>query len=55
MSSRFGIAFLGAKWSEEKLISYAYAFEQKTKVREKVKPYLLPKADLRDVVKQNSR
>lgn len=46
-----GISFMGAKWSEEKLIGYAYAFEQKTKVRENgPKPYLLPKTQLADVI-----
>ena len=34
-SNPVGISFMGAKWSEEKLIGYAYAFEQRAKVREK--------------------
>lgn len=34
----FGISFLGKKWSEETLIGLAYAFEQRTKVRERMKP-----------------
>ncbi|KAM7192658.1 hypothetical protein V8F33_008269 [Rhypophila sp. PSN 637] len=38
----FGISFLGRKFDEAKLISLAYAFEQKTQVRGKVKPYLAP-------------
>ncbi|KAF1976884.1 amidase signature enzyme [Bimuria novae-zelandiae CBS 107.79] len=46
----FGISFSGAKWSEESLIGFAYAFEQRSLVREKVKPYLLPKTELADVV-----
>jgi hypothetical protein len=47
---RFGLSFLGAKWSEEKLIGYAYAFEQATKVREKGKPYLVPTIELQNIV-----
>lgn len=47
-----GISFMGAKWSEEKLIGYAYAFEQRSKVREKnsPRPYIVPKTQLADVV-----
>ena len=46
-----GISFIGAKWSEEKLIGYAYAYEQRTKVREKgPQPYLLPKTQLADII-----
>lgn len=46
----FGISFVGEGFSEEKLIGLAYDFEQKTKVRETVKPYVKPKTELRDVV-----
>ncbi|OCL09890.1 amidase [Glonium stellatum] len=46
----FGIAFAGAHWSEAELIGYAYAFEQRTKVRSTVRPYILPKIQLSDVV-----
>ncbi|KAL1610510.1 hypothetical protein SLS60_002179 [Paraconiothyrium brasiliense] len=45
----FGISFSGAKWSEESLVGFAFAFEQRTKVRKQVKPYLMPKTELRDV------
>lgn len=45
----FGIAFMGARWSEEALIGMAYAFEQKTGVRGQVKPYLVPKTEIGDV------
>ena len=34
----FGISFSGPRFSEELLIGIAYAFEQKTLVRQKVKP-----------------
>ncbi|KAK8099201.1 uncharacterized protein PG998_012442 [Apiospora kogelbergensis] len=46
----FGIAFLGEHFSEEKLISLAYAFEQRTKVRNTIKPYIQPKTELVDVI-----
>ena len=47
----FGLSFMGKAWSEAELISFAYAFEQRTRVREKVQPYLKPKTELWDVVK----
>jgi amidase len=40
----FGISFFGSAFSEPKLIKYAYAFEQATKVRKA--PRFLPTADL---------
>lgn len=46
----FGLSFMGAKWSEYELISFAYAYEQKTKVRNMVQPYLQPHTELKDVV-----
>ena len=42
----FGISFLGRKWSEEALIGYAYAFEQRTHVRDKARPWIVPTAEL---------
>ena len=42
----FGISFLGRKWSEEALIGYAYAFEQRTNVRMKGKPWIAPTREL---------
>ena len=44
----FGIAFIGRRWSEETLISLAYAFEQRTMIRKKRKPYILPTFELGD-------
>jgi amidase len=41
---------MGAKWSEETLIGFAYAFEQRTHIRSKVQPYILPNIQLEDVV-----
>ncbi|KAI2477426.1 Glutamyl-tRNA amidotransferase protein [Pyrenophora tritici-repentis] len=46
----FGISFSGKLWSEESLVGFAYAFEQRTNVREKVKPYLVPRVEIQDVV-----
>ena len=46
----FGISFLGKAWSEADLIGFAYAFEQRTLVRDKVQPYLVPTTELDDVV-----
>ncbi|EEP79678.1 conserved hypothetical protein [Uncinocarpus reesii 1704] len=43
----FGIGFMGKHWSEEELIGMAYAFEQKTQVRGKLKRYIEPKTELR--------
>lgn len=42
----FGIAFIGRRWSEETLISLAYAFEQRTMIRKKRKPYVTPTFEL---------
>lgn len=46
----FGLAFAGARFSEEMLIEIAYGFEQKTKVRGTVRPVVQPKTELKDVV-----
>jgi amidase len=46
----FGISFAGRKWSEELLVGLGYAFEQRTMVRERVVPYLVPKTELVDVL-----
>ncbi|EPS41370.1 hypothetical protein H072_4730 [Dactylellina haptotyla CBS 200.50] len=45
----FGLSFLGRRFDEQKLINLAFAYEQKTKVREKgVKPYIMPSAQIVD-------
>jgi amidase len=41
---------MGPKWSEGMLIGLAYAFEQRTKVRGTVLPYILPTTELADAV-----
>jgi amidase len=46
----FGISFAGKKWSEETLVGLAYAFEQRTGVREKVKPYMAPTVEIADIL-----
>jgi len=46
----FGLSFLGAKWSEQSLIGFAYAYEQRTHTRNMVQPYLVPNIGLADVV-----
>ncbi|KAH7386372.1 glutamyl-tRNA amidotransferase subunit A [Cadophora sp. MPI-SDFR-AT-0126] len=46
----FGLGFLGERFTEERLIGMAYAFEQRTKVRDKVLPYLKPSVELADIV-----
>lgn len=51
----FGISFLGDKWSEASLIGFAYAFEQRTKIRNQGVPYILPKTELVDVVTKGQR
>ncbi|PIA96048.1 putative amidase [Cercospora beticola] len=46
----FGLSFMGDLWSEEKLIGYAYAYEQRTQHRKRVLPYVRPNVEIRDVV-----
>lgn len=41
-----GLAFMGVKWSEGSLIEMAYAYEQATHVREELRFYIVPKAQL---------
>lgn len=46
----FGISFMGAHFSEELLIGLAYAFEQRTLVRNTIIPYIQPTTELVDIV-----
>ncbi|RMJ13899.1 hypothetical protein BHE90_004375 [Fusarium euwallaceae] len=46
----FGFSFLGARFTDAKLIGLAYAFEQRTMIRKTVHPYIAPKTDLGSVV-----
>ena len=50
----FGLAFVGRRWSEEKLIALAYAFEQRTMMRQKIPPYIAPTFELGDQASINS-
>jgi amidase len=45
----FGLSFLGDKFTEDRLLALAYAFEQKTLVRKKgPEPYLVPNIEIGD-------
>ncbi|CCM00820.1 uncharacterized protein FIBRA_02862 [Fibroporia radiculosa] len=48
----FGIAFLGTAYSEFNLVKFAYAYEQATKTRLKLRAYpeAIPKTQLKDVI-----
>jgi amidase len=48
----FGISFSGLAFSEEKLFGMAYAFEQRTNVRKTIRPLVVPKTELADVVRR---
>ncbi|KAJ9605109.1 hypothetical protein H2200_010499 [Cladophialophora chaetospira] len=51
----FGFSFLGPHFSEELLIGLAYAFEQRTLVRNSITPYIEPTVELVDVVNARLR
>lgn len=46
----FGLSFMGDMWSESDLIGYAYAYEQQSKHRGDVLPYIVPNIELLDVL-----
>ncbi|KAI9660395.1 MAG: hypothetical protein M1821_009745 [Bathelium mastoideum] len=46
----FGLSFMGRKFSEAQLIGLAYAYEQRTLIRNQEQPYLVPNIELADVV-----
>lgn len=48
----FGISFSGLAFSEEKLFAMAYAFEQRTNVRKTIRPLVMPRTELADVVRR---
>ena len=50
VSSSFGLSFIGRAFSEADLIGFAYAFEQRTQVRNKVQPYITANTELVNVV-----
>lgn len=51
----FGMSFIGERFSEFGLIGLAYAFEQRTLVRDTIKPYIEPTTELVDVVRRRRR
>ncbi|CAK1367571.1 unnamed protein product [Cercospora beticola] len=50
----FGLSFMGDYWSEEQLISLAYAYEQRTLHRAQVKPFVQPNSEIVHVVPSRS-
>ncbi|RYP88175.1 hypothetical protein DL770_004680 [Monosporascus sp. CRB-9-2] len=44
----YGFSFMGGKFTEEKLIKVAYAYEQKSLVRNRVQPYIVPATEIGD-------
>lgn len=46
----YGFSFMGARFDEFNLIGLAYAFEQRTLVRDTIQPYIEPTTELVDVV-----
>ena len=50
MMGRFGLSFMGPAWSEKRLIAFAYDYEQRTKVRNTIHPYIKPKTESADVM-----
>ncbi|KAI0531651.1 glutamyl-tRNA amidotransferase subunit A [Xylaria digitata] len=48
----FGLGFLGARFTDAKLIGLAYAYEQRTMVQKSVQPYIVPRIELQDVLGQ---
>lgn len=52
---RFGFSFLGAKFTEAKIIGLAYAFEQRTMIRKTINPYIKPEADLHNVLEKQHK
>ncbi|KAF2106873.1 amidase signature domain-containing protein [Lophiotrema nucula] len=47
----YGLQLIGRHFEEPKLVGYAYAFEQISRVRDKVKPLIAPKTELEDILK----
>ncbi|TDZ49587.1 putative amidase [Colletotrichum trifolii] len=44
----FGISFLGGRFQEARLVGLAYAYEQRTLTRNKVRPYVTPNIEIGD-------
>ncbi|KXS99249.1 hypothetical protein AC579_3919 [Pseudocercospora musae] len=50
----FGLSFLGNIWSDLELVGLAYAYEQRTNWRRKIKHVIAPKTQLSDVISGES-
>ncbi|PON22730.1 amidase [Trichoderma gamsii] len=46
----YGISFIGTSFQEEKLFKIAYAFEQLAQARSKVRPIVVPRTELADLL-----
>ncbi|KAK7518948.1 amidase [Phyllosticta citriasiana] len=46
----FGLSFAGRRWSEDALVGFAYAFEQRTRARADGKPWVSPTTELGHVL-----
>ncbi|RCI08710.1 hypothetical protein L249_4815 [Ophiocordyceps polyrhachis-furcata BCC 54312] len=47
----YGLTFAGLRFTEEALIGMACAFEERTKVRNQIKPMIVPTTEISDVLK----
>ncbi|KAI1357320.1 amidase signature enzyme [Xylaria arbuscula] len=47
-----GLSFTADNWSDQKLIQYAYAYEQASQRRKELTPVIKPKSDLDIIIKQ---
>ncbi|PVH86294.1 amidase signature enzyme [Cadophora sp. DSE1049] len=45
-----GLQIMGKPFDEQRLVGYAYAFEQVSRIREQIQPKILPKTELGDVI-----
>ncbi|KXJ95152.1 amidase signature domain-containing protein [Microdochium bolleyi] len=50
-----GLSFMGDRWSDVKLVSYGYAYEQVSRKRAQLQPYLSPQSDLQSVLGRKPR
>lgn len=41
---------MGSKWSDAELIGFAYAFEQRTMMRDRIRPYIEPCIEMADIL-----
>ncbi|KAI0189056.1 amidase signature enzyme [Astrocystis sublimbata] len=49
-----GLSFTADNWSDQKLIQYAYAYEQGSQRRRELTPVIKPKSDLRSIIHRRS-